>query len=966
MARPTLVIVAVLTALTGASPAADLPDPSRTVPVKVLEVPHYCEGVVFDHAGNGYVSEGKRIVQFSPDGSSRTWAETGAPNGHKVLADGTHLVCDASRHAILHLAADGRMLHPASHRCDREPLRGPNDLSLDVPNDGFYFTDPGGSSREKPIGTVHYVDANRRTYLVDEGLAFPNGIVLTPDGDRLLVAESQKNRVLVYDVLSPGVVGPRRIFAKLPVKDTAAGQIDNQPDGMCLDAAGNLYVAHYGMKQVQVLDPSGKLVARFGGGNITTSNVAFGGPGLDQLYVTGGLGAESGGGGLFRLDLGIAGLAILPQGMPDPPALGPDSQRQAGVPEGKVTKHHFKSQVFAGTERDYWVYVPAQYDGGTPASVMVFQDGQSYVNPEGHSRVPIVFDNLIAKGDMPVTIGIFINPGVFPAEGADEEPKRNRSFEYDSMSDQYARFLLEEILPEVGRSYKLTDDPNRRAICGISSGGICAFTVAWQRPDAFRKVLSYVGSFTNIRGGHVYPALIRKTEPKPIRVFLQGGANDLDNAHGHWPLANERLAAALRFAKYDYRFVYGRDGHNGNHGGAILPDALRWLWRGTCNNRHAAATKHPRRFIYNSDGGNIFYEKPPPMTPADVYTYVDEVVDTGVTTFYVCPNFGMLMSYPSRVTEMLGSGLSAERNADIERIAAERKSTERSIVNLRGLIAAGHDPVELVIDRARSKGLEAFITFRLNEIHDVQTPDSLIVSKFWRDHPAWRVGKPGDEVNDLFKEIIGGRPEHRVHPIVASWFSGALNFAVPQVRAQRLAELREVCERYPIDGIDLDFQRFPIYFPQEEGYKHVETMTGWMREVRDMTRDVGRKRGRPLLVSARVLARPEQCSAVGLDPVTWANEELVDFIVISHYLRNDFPLPVKAFRNLISNVPLYASIEVEKSAEAYRPIARQLWDDGVDGLMMFNFFTWREGGREPPFEILNELGNPAHLASSAP
>ena len=125
----------------------------------------------------------------------------------------------------------------------------------------------------------------------------------------------------------------------------------------------------------------------------------------------------------------------------------------------------------------------------------------------------------------------------------------------------------------------MTDDPNERAICGISSGGICSWTVAWERPDAFRKVLSHVGSFTNIRGGHVYPALIRKTEPKPIRIFLQDGSGDLDNRHGNWPLANQQMAASLKFADYDYKFVYGDGGHNSKHGGAILPDSLRWLWR---------------------------------------------------------------------------------------------------------------------------------------------------------------------------------------------------------------------------------------------------------------------------------------------------------------------------------------------------------------------------------------------------
>jgi len=297
----------------GRARAAELPQAGDVHPVHLLTVDNYCEGVVFDAQGLGYLSHGKVIVQFTQGGKGKVWSETGAPNGHKVLADGTHLVCDASQHAVLHLSAEGKQLEPASKECDGKPLRGPNDLSLDTPNGGFYFSDPGGSSDTQPIGTVHYVDKDGKTHLVDSGLAFPNGIVLTPDGKKLYLAESKQNRVLVYDVLGPGKVSKREVFADLPKKDEAAGQIDNQPDGMCLDAAGNLYVAHYGMKQVQVLDPTGKLIRRYPGGNLTTSNVAFGGPQLDQLFVTGGLGNEgSPGGGLFRLDLGVKGLKVLP------------------------------------------------------------------------------------------------------------------------------------------------------------------------------------------------------------------------------------------------------------------------------------------------------------------------------------------------------------------------------------------------------------------------------------------------------------------------------------------------------------------------------------------------------------------------------------------------------------------------------------------------------------------------------
>jgi enterochelin esterase family protein len=252
----------------------------------------------------------------------------------------------------------------------------------------------------------------------------------------------------------------------------------------------------------------------------------------------------------------------------DPPELA----EKNGVPKGKLTQQKpWDSNIFPKTKRDWWVYVPAQYKDDQPACVMVFQDGGGYT-----TFVPTVFDNLIAKGEMPVTVAIFINPG----------SGRQRSVEYDTLSDRYARFLLEEILPEVERTVKLRHDPESRAIAGISSGGICAWTVAWERPNEFRKVLSWVGSFTNIasgesrrEGGHNYEALIRKTPKKPIRAFLQDGANDLDNANGNWPLANQQMAKALEFAKYDYKFVFGNGFHSNRHGRAILPDSLRWLWR---------------------------------------------------------------------------------------------------------------------------------------------------------------------------------------------------------------------------------------------------------------------------------------------------------------------------------------------------------------------------------------------------
>jgi gluconolactonase len=307
-------LLLLLVFLLAASASGKLPPEKSVRPVKIVEVPGYSEGVVVDRHGNVYISDtyNGTIYRVTPDGRAAAWAKTPAPNGHKILADGTHLVCDGGRHAVMRLDAEGKELAAASAECDGKPLRAPNDLTLDG-GGGFYFTDPGGSSEKNPIGTVHYVDAKGKTHLVAEGLAFPNGIVLRPDRKTLLVGESGHNRVLVYEVLSPGKVGPMKVFAVLPEKK--AGQIANAPDGMCLDEDGNLYVAHYGMHQVQVLSPEGKLLRSYEGGALTTSNVAFGGRDMDRLYITGALGEErTTKGALFRLDLkGVRGLRILPK-----------------------------------------------------------------------------------------------------------------------------------------------------------------------------------------------------------------------------------------------------------------------------------------------------------------------------------------------------------------------------------------------------------------------------------------------------------------------------------------------------------------------------------------------------------------------------------------------------------------------------------------------------------------------------
>jgi gluconolactonase len=287
--------------------AADLPPNDAVKPVEVILTHDYTEGVVVDHEGNLYISHGKIVTKVTPEGKGTTWAETGAPNGHKILADGTHLICDAERHAVLHLDVDGKELAPAATVSDGKPLRAPNDLTLDPSTGGVYFTDPASSDEKNADGSIHFIDAGRKTHTIGTGFAFPNGIVIRPGGRELLVGESKRNRILAFPVLAPGKLGEPKVLVDLPKK--GAGQIDNQPDGIALDAAGNLYVAHYGMRQVQVIDPEGKIIRRYPGGNLTTSNVAFAGPGMDRLYVTGG-----DPGGLYRLDLNsVRGLTILPK-----------------------------------------------------------------------------------------------------------------------------------------------------------------------------------------------------------------------------------------------------------------------------------------------------------------------------------------------------------------------------------------------------------------------------------------------------------------------------------------------------------------------------------------------------------------------------------------------------------------------------------------------------------------------------
>src|SRR5450432_4769756 len=252
-----------------------------------------------------------------------------------------------------------------------------------------------------------------------------------------------------------------------------------------------------------------------------------------------------------------------------------------GVPKGELIKLVYdSSKIFPGTTRDISIYIPAEYNPEHPACVYVNQDGIQW-------NAPTVFDNMIYQKEMPVTVGIFITPGIIKAKDPANALNRfNRSFEYDGLGDGYARFLLEEILQVVekqhtkdGRAIHLSKNGNDRAIGGASSGAVCAFTAAWERPAAFSRVFSAIGTYVGLRGADRYSTLIRKYEPKPIRIFLQDGSNDLNIYGGDWWKANETMERALTFSGYEVQHLWGTDGHNGNQGTSIFPAAMHWLWK---------------------------------------------------------------------------------------------------------------------------------------------------------------------------------------------------------------------------------------------------------------------------------------------------------------------------------------------------------------------------------------------------
>ena len=303
----------------------------------------------------------------------------------------------------------------------------------------------------------------------------------------------------------------------------------------------------------------------------------------------------------------LCGAAMAADDLPmskGPYKFGPDSNVQPGVPQGTWEKSVWdKSQIYPMTTREVWVYVPAQYDPAKPACLMVIQDGprqyavredspqDKRVRHTAEYRTPTVLDNLINRKELPVIITVFVNPGSFTTNATGSPDFANRSVEYDTVSDVYSQFLFKEILPPVEKKYNIRKDPAGRAIGGISSGAICAFTVAWNHPDQFGKVFTDVGSFTNIKGGDVYPRLVSDAARKNIKIAMEDGINDNRNPATptrDWYLQNKLMHENLLAKGYDVRYVLGDGMHDSKHGGSIFPDTLRWLW-----SDQATATTQP-------------------------------------------------------------------------------------------------------------------------------------------------------------------------------------------------------------------------------------------------------------------------------------------------------------------------------------------------------------------------------------
>jgi gluconolactonase len=337
-----------------------------------------------------------------------------------------------------------------------------------------------------------------------------------------------------------------------------------------------------------------------------------------------------------------------------------DSKPQAGVPKGELIKDShtaIKNSVFPGTEREYTLYLPHGFDKSKPAPFMVFQDGVIY-------QAPVAFDNLMARKEIPPLVGIFVKPGVVPAANENALPRFNRSYEYDSITDTYARFLIDELLPAIEQKHgiKLSTDPNDASISGNSSGGIAAFMVAWHRPDRFRRVFTGVGTYVGIHGGDQLPVLVRKFEPKPIKIFLQSGTGDNNLYCGDWWMANQMMERSFTWAGYDVNHAWGEGGHNQKHASQIFPEALRWLWKGWPENKEVKA--NPRgeskwrgyEVCAAPDPWKIVFDS---SSLGQKTTVAEHLTTTIAGTVFAWPKMGhgLLAMHPDHKVEFLDAGM---------------------------------------------------------------------------------------------------------------------------------------------------------------------------------------------------------------------------------------------------------------------------------------------------------------------
>ncbi len=333
-------------------------------------------------------------------------------------------------------------------------------------------------------------------------------------------------------------------------------------------------------------------------------------------------------------------------------SLGSDSMPHDGVPKGAVTKFVLPpGKFYPGTPHNCAVYVPAQYDASKPAPFMIFLDGSQALGDA--LRVPTVLDNLIAKHDLPPMIAIFIDPGILPAISDTDQNRYNRIYEYDSLTPSFADFLLNELIPAVAKNYNLSKNPDDRGLSGVSTGAVGAFMAAWNRPDQFHRVLSLIGTYVSMKGADTLPGLIRKTEPKPIRIFMQDGTEDHITAaepfgthfSGSWPAANQAMYQALQFAGYDVKLEMGTGGHDLNQGGAILPDALRWLWRGYPEPivvHEPAAAREPGYVASDRVFSTIYVDKPWTQIGGDFGPITSLTSDAQANLYFADPKAGSI------------------------------------------------------------------------------------------------------------------------------------------------------------------------------------------------------------------------------------------------------------------------------------------------------------------------------------